>query len=160
MAYKRTTWTEKYEKETTPRFVECIGKMAGKFGEGKMLIATPKLIDELIRQIPKGRLTTINAIRNKLAQEFNVDVTCPITTGIFTWIVAHKTEEDRAKGMNRKDLSPYWRVIKEDGALNPKYPGGETQQTEYLNMEGFILIPNRTGKKLMIKDFKHYLFNY
>lgn len=158
MAYKKTTWTEKYAKEAKPRFVEAPPKMAVKFGGRRMLIATLELIDELTNKIPKGKLATINALREKLANDFHADVTCPITTGIFTWIIAHKTEEDKAKGL--KKLSPYWRVIKEDGTLNPKYPDGEMQHAEYLVQEGFKIVPNRSGKKLLVKDFEKSMYKF
>jgi len=101
-----------------------------QFGKGLMLIPTPKLVDETVRQIARGRLVTVGEIRRKLAADFAADVTCPLTTGIFIRIVAEASEEDRANG--RKRVAPYWRVIKDDGSLNPKFPGGVQLQTRYL----------------------------
>lgn len=156
MAYKKKSWKEKFDQESEPRIEEVPPRMARIFGKGKMLIATPKLVDAIIRLVPKGKVTTINEIRKKLAHDFNTDITCPITTGIFTWIAAHKAEEDRAAGIKR--ITPYWRIVKEDGALNSKYPGGEHVHAGYLQDEGFLIIPNRSGKKLIVKDFEKRMF--
>ncbi len=156
MPYRKKSWTEKYETETEPKIEPVPSRMARIFGKGTMLIATPRLVDACIRKIPKGKVTTINAIRKKLAEDFHADITCPITTGIFTWIVACKSAEDKLKGIKR--ISPYWRVIKEDGSLNPKYPGGIQGHSRCLSEEGFAIVPNRTGSKLMVKDFEKKLF--
>lgn len=120
-----------------------------------MLIPTPTLVDDLIRQIPKGRLVTVSEIRRKLAADFSADVTCPLTTGIFIRIAAEAAEEDRANG--RRRISAYWRVIKNDGSLNPKFPGGAAQQSRYLRDEGFSIM--RNGKKPpVVGEFGQYLF--
>lgn len=158
MTDKKKSWTEKYESVTEPKIEPVPPRMARIFGKGTMLIATPRLVDVCIRKIPKGKLTTINAIRKRLAEDFHTDITCPITTGIFTWIVAWKTEEDKRKGVKR--ISPYWRVIKEDGSLNPKYPGGIQGHSRYLSDEGYAIVPNRTGSKLLVKDFERKLFAF
>src|SRR6202171_4952206 len=116
-----------------PKLVQVPPKMA-RFGKGMMLIPTPKLVDKIVRQVARGRLVTVGEIRRKLAADFSADVTCPLTTGIFIRIVAEASEEDRASG--RKRVAPYWRVIKDDGSLNPKFPGGVQQQARYLRSEG------------------------
>ena len=55
-------------------------------------------------EIPRGKLVTVSALRRALAADFETDVTCPLTTGIFVRIVAEAAEEDRASG--RKQLTP------------------------------------------------------
>src|SRR5215510_2658389 len=130
----RTSWRAKLEKPQEPRLVAVPPKMS-RFGSGMMLIPTPKLVDELIRKIPKGKLATVSELRRKLAADFKADVTCPLTTGIFVRIAAEAAEEDRAQG--RKRITPYWRVVKDDGTFNPKLPGGVTQHTRTLRAEGF-----------------------
>ena len=128
----RTTWREKLEKPQEPRVVKVPPKMS-RFGQGMMLIPTPKLVDNLIRGIPKGKLVTVSELRRRLAANFAVDMTCPLTTGIFVRIAAEAAEEDRMNG--RKRITGYWRVVKEDGTLNPKFPGGVNQQSHYLRRE-------------------------
>ena len=149
----RTTSREKLEKPQKPRVVNVPPKMS-RFGKGKMLIPTPQLIDNLIRRVPKGKLVTVSELRRKLAADFAVDVTCPLTTGIFVRIAAEAAEEDRMNG--RKRISGYWRVIKADGSLNPKFPGGVAQQSRYLSHEGLAIV--RNGKRPpKVKEFERRL---
>ena len=148
----RIPWREKLEKPQQPKLVKIPPKMA-RFGSGTMLIPTPKLVEELLRRIPKGKLVTVGEIRKRLAADFAADVTCPLTTGIFVRIVAEAAEEDRANGRQR--IAPYWRVVKDDGGLNPKFPGGEQLQTRYLRREGFSVA--RKGKRTVVQDFEKRL---
>ena len=145
----KLSWREKLEKPQQPKLVKVPPKMS-RFGKGMMLIPTPMLVDELIRRIPKGRLVTVGELRRKLAADFAADVTCPLTTGIFVRIAAEAAEEDRAKG--RRRITPYWRVVKDDGSLNPKFPGGEELQTLCLRSEGFSV--GRKGKRAAVKNFE------
>lgn len=135
----RTPWTEKLEKEQEARIVEVPPKMQKAWGAGKMLIATPLLVDAEVRKIKKGKLTTVSQIMESLAKQFKTDCTCPMTTGIFLRIVAEAAEEDRANG--KKQIAPYWRVLKSDGSLNEKYPGGAASQAAKLRAEGHTIEP-------------------
>ena len=138
----RTRWREKLEKPQDPKVVQIPPKMS-RSGQGTMLIPTPMLVDELIRKVPKGKLITSSELRRKLASDFATNVTCPLTTGIFVRIAAEAAEEDRTNGKRR--LTPYWRVVKDDGGLNPKYPGGVDAQARHLRAEGFAV--TRKGQK-------------
>jgi hypothetical protein len=150
----RTSWREKLEKQQEPKVVDIPPKMS-RLGKGKMLIPTPKLVDNLIRKVPKGKLVTVGALRRRLAADFGADVTCPLTTGIFVRIAAEAAAEDRANGRQR--VTPYWRVIKDDGRLNPKFPGGVDEQIRLLGTEGFGVA--RIGKKLpTVKEFERSLY--
>ncbi|HSQ23789.1 MAG TPA: MGMT family protein [Pyrinomonadaceae bacterium] len=151
-----TSWREKLEKPQEPKVVDIPPKMA-RFGSGTMLIPTPKLVDDLIRKVPKGKLVTVGELRRKLAAEFEADVTCPLTTGIFVRIAAEAAEEDRVNGLRR--LTPYWRVVKDDGSLSPGFPGGAEQQTRHLRAEGFAFDGN--GKKPpTVKQFERNLHTF
>lgn len=146
----RTRWREKIEKPQEPKIVKVPPKMS-RFGNGMMLIPTPRLIDDLIRTVPKGKLVTVGELRRKLAKDFGTDVTCPLTTGIFVRIAAEAAEEDRANG--KKRITAYWRVVKDDGRLNPKFPGGVGQQSKCLRAEGFKVM--RDGKQApVVYDFQ------
>ena len=152
----RTRWREKLEKPQEPKVVQIPPKMS-RFGKGTMLIPTPMLVDEMIRKVPRGKLIIGSELRRKLASDFATDVTCPLTTGIFIRIAAETAEEDRANGKRR--LTPYWRVIKDDGALNPKYPGGADSQARNLRAEGFTVA--RHGKKPpTVKEFERRLYTF
>jgi len=150
----RNSWRDKLQKPQEPKIVQIPPKMS-RFGEGTMLIPTPLLVDRLVRQVPKGKLITGSELRRKLAADFATHTTCPLTTGIFLRIAAEASEEDRAGGKRR--LTPYWRVVKDDGSLNPKYPGGVESQTRYLRAEGFTLI-RRAKKPPVVKEFERRLY--
>ena len=152
----RTRWREKLEKPQEPKVVQIPPKMS-RFGKGTMLIPTPMLVDELIRKVPKGKLITGSELRRKLASDFATNVTCPLTTGIFVRIAAEAAEEDRTNGKRR--LTPYWRVVKDDGGLNPKYPGGVDAQARNLRAEGFAV--TRNGQKPpTVKEFERRLYTF
>jgi hypothetical protein len=116
------------------------------------------VVDKLIRKIPKTNLATVNILREKLADDFHADMTCPLTTGIFLNIAANTAEEDKLKGLT--GITPYWRVVKEDESLNAKFPGGIQQQSKYLKQEGFTIIHGKNKEKLFVKNFKNYLIHF
>ena len=89
-----------------------------------------------MKKVPKGKLTTINEIRRKLAKKHKTTTACPIVTGIFAWIAANAAEEDIKDG--RKRVTPYWRTIKSDGKINEKYPGGIFLQKRKLSNENLV----------------------
>ncbi|HRG89347.1 MAG TPA: MGMT family protein [Chitinophagales bacterium] len=154
---KTKTWRQKLEKETPgyPKTVEIPLRMARTLGKGNMIILTPKIVDTYIKNIPKGSLATINSIREHFAHKYHTATTCPITTGIFTWISAGAAEEDRTAG--KKNITPYWRVLKEGGKLNPRYPGGVKQQAIYLQKEGFEILIGKTENNWKVKDYENFI---
>lgn len=149
------SWREKLEKEMQPKLVDVPDNWAKRIGHGKMLVPSPLIVDAAIKKIPKGKLSTVNGLREYLAQSFKADMTCPLTTGIFLNIAANTAEEDKVKG--KLKITPYWRVLKETGSLNPKFPGGEAQQAKYLKQEGFDIIKGKNNTHLFVKDYKQKL---
>ena len=77
------SWKEKLEKDIKPKLVEVPDKWAKQIGHGKMLVPSPLLIDSTIKKIPRGKLATVNMVREYLASTYNAEITCPLTTGIF-----------------------------------------------------------------------------
>ena len=92
-----------------------------KVGEN-MLIATPKIIDDYIKQIPKGININIKTLRNDLALTYNADTTCPVTTGIFLRIVSEAAFEDFLNG--EKNITPVWRVVDHESKTATKLACG------------------------------------
>ena len=86
----------------------------------------------------------LRRMRAALARKYDADVACPLLTGIFVRIAAEAAEEEAAAGKTR--ITPYWRVLKDDGSLNPKFPGGVERQEERLRDEGHRILPAR-GKR-------------
>lgn len=116
-----------------------------------MLIAPPLAYDEIIKLIPAGKLLTIKEIRDYLAHQYQADFTCPLTAGLFINIVARASEE---RGY---DKTPYWRVLKKDGTLNEKFPGGFENQKKLLEAEGHQI--SIKGKNFFVDEFEKHLFS-
>ena len=112
-------------------------KMQKRFGKGKMLIPCPTDVDALIRKVPSGNVVTQAQLRDKLARAAGAEVACPITTGIFVRIVAEAAAEDIRAGKAR--VTPYWRVVRDDGRLLEKLPGGAAEQARHLEAEGHTI---------------------
>ena len=147
----KKTWREKLaDDKGLPQVGRVEGKMTQRWGTGTMVIPTPLEVDALMRRVPRGRLTTINELRAALARKHRVNICCPITTGIFSWIAAHAAAEDATAG--RKRITPYWRTLKAGGELNPKYPGGIAALKKLLRNEGHKVV--QRGKKFFVKDFQ------
>ncbi|HVO78768.1 MAG TPA: MGMT family protein [Candidatus Bathyarchaeia archaeon] len=142
----KTSWRAKLHKPMRPKLVPISDGMAKRLGHGIMLIPTALEVDAMIRKIPRGQLSTLAQIRKRLARWHNVDVTCPLVTGIFLRIVAEAAEEDRQAG--KSEITPYWRVVRDDGGLNPKFPGGVEAQSRRLVAEGHTV---KNGKVVMAK---------
>jgi hypothetical protein len=157
MPKTRKTWRQKLEEEHPGhgKVVDIPPKMQNKFGIGKMLIPKPLDVDALINKIPRGKLATVAQIREQLAKDAHAHCSCPMTTGIFLRIVAEAAEEDLRNG--KSEATPYWRVIKTDGSLNKKFPGGVHAQATRLKEEGHIIEPNRANKPPRVKNFEKSL---
>jgi alkylated DNA nucleotide flippase Atl1 len=155
MAKARKSWREKLaDDKGLPKIGKVTGKMTRRWGAGTMVIPAPREVDALMRQVPKGRVVTINELRAALAKKHKADFACPITTGIFSWIAAHAAAEDEAEG--KKRFTPYWRTLKTGGEVNPKYPEGVKAIARRLRAEGHKIIAK--GKRVLVVDSEKKLF--
>jgi len=157
MTYKKKSWQEKLrDSKDLPRVERLTPKMAGRWGTklgDTVVIPAPIEVDELMRKVPQGKLTTINDIRATLAKKHNATIGCPITTGLFAVIAARAAEE--IKLTQNTNTTPYWRTLKVGGVLNEKYPGGVEAQKKLLESEGHKVI--QKGKKFIVVDFEKNL---
>lgn len=123
-----------------------------KYGGDRMYFAPPIDYDKVMRLVPPGKLLTIGVIREYFAGKSGADFTEPITAGIFVSIAAW------ASYQRENDKTPYWRTLKANGELNPKYPGGVTEQKKILEEEGHVVISKgRTNIKYYVKDYEQKL---
>ena len=157
MARARKSWHEKLEKPVAglPKVVDVPDKWVKTMGGRRVLVPTPMIVDELVRTVPKRKLITVGQIRQQLAQPFQADSTCPLTIGIFLRIVSEAAEEDRQAG--KKQITPYWRTIKDDGSLNPKFPGGAEGHAQKLREEGHEIVSGKGKKPPRVADFENSL---
>ena len=117
---------------------------------GSMVIPTASEIDALVARVPKGKLATVNTLRDALANTHGTDIACPVTTGILFSIVAKASAEMEEMGAKR--VTPWWRVLKSDGHLNDKMPGGLAGHRKRLEAEGIAVAPK--GKSFVVEDFE------
>ncbi len=145
----RKSWREKMDRPA--KVVDIPPRMQKRMGCGKMLIPSPLDIDALIRTVRRGRLVTQSQIRENLARAYKADKACPIATGIFVRIAAEAAEEDLRLG--KKRVTPYWRVIRDDGSLNEKLK----RQAARLREEGFVIQPGPRKNTFRVRDFKSHV---
>ena len=147
----KRTWAQKLaDDKGFPKVAAIEGRMSKRWGEGTFVIPAPREVDALMRTVRKGKLTTIDQIRGKLARTHRVTMACPITTGIFAWIAAHAANESEQQGSKR--VTPYWRTLKTGGELNPKYPGGIPNLRRRLQAEGHRIV--QKGKQHFVADYE------
>ena len=137
----RKSWREKMDNPNLPKVVEIPPRMQKRFGVGSMVIPHPREVEALIREVPKGKITTVSRLRELLAAQHSCDVACPLTTGIFVRIASEAAEEDASNG--KKRITPYWRVVADNGKLNPKFPGGIDRQAKRLRAEGHNVVAGK-----------------
>src|SRR6185436_6600525 len=142
MSYKKKSWQEKLaDSKGHPTVFKITSKLSKRWGTGTCVIPAPMEVNDLMRRVPKGKLTTIDELRKTLARRHRATIACPITTGIFSWIAAHAAAEAEAEG--KKRTTSYWRTLKAGGEINPKYPGGVLNLKRKLAAEGHKIVQKR-----------------
>jgi len=125
-----------------------------KYGGSRMFFAPPIDYDNVMKRIPQGKLITVGEIREHFAETNNADFTDPMTAGIFVSIVAWASEQ------RNENETPYWRTLKANGELNPKYPGGIEAQKEKLESEGHTIVrKGRTNFRYYVQDYQSSLYS-
>jgi hypothetical protein len=72
VAKLRKSWREKLlDSKDFPKVVEVTPEMSQRWGTGTVVIPAPLEVDGIMKQIPEGKLITINRIREMLAKKHN-----------------------------------------------------------------------------------------
>ena len=152
----RRTFNEKlHDPKDMPKIVTVEDeKSVKRYGGSQMLIAPPLEYNGLMSQIPEGKLITIKEIREFLAKKHGAEFTCPLTAGIFISLAA------RASCERETDRIPFWRTLKKEGELNPKYPGGIEYQKKKLEEEGFTFsTKGRKNIRYFVDNYDNFLYD-
>lgn len=129
-------------------------KTIAQYGGNRMYFAPPVDYDLVMKRIPYGKVITLKEIREYFASSNGADFTEPITAGIFVSIAAWASHQ------RSEDKTPYWRTLKANGELNPKYPNGLEAQKAQLEAEGHtILQKGRKTIRYYVKDYENALFD-
>lgn len=132
----------KIQRVTDPAVIQ-------KYGGEQMYFAPPEYYDRVMKRIPWGKVTTVGAIRGYFAKKAGADFTEPITAGVFVSIAAWASHQRDV------DITPYWRTLKADGELNPKYPGGVEAQKAALEAEGHrVIVRGRTRLRYYVEGYQ------
>jgi alkylated DNA nucleotide flippase Atl1 len=141
---KRKSALDHLNSGREPHIVHMIPPGAPGFREaegGAMVVSSPAEVDALVRRLAAGEVATLDVVRAALARR--VAVACPLSTAIFLNMAARAAEERRIMGVPEEELTPWWRVLKKGGFLNPKFPGGTETQQALLEAEGVRVSPLR-----------------
>jgi hypothetical protein len=75
MAKLKKSWQEKLaDSKGLPKVVEITGKMSTRWGTGTVCIPAPIEVDEIMRMVPRGKLITINQIRQVVAKRHGATI--------------------------------------------------------------------------------------
>jgi hypothetical protein len=143
---KKKSAIDHLESGRQPHIVHIVPPGAPGFREangGEMVVSSPAEVDGFVRQLGPGEVATLDELRAAIAARHGVAVACPVSTAIFLNMCARAAEERRAMGVPASELTPWWRVLKKGGFLNPKFPGGTDSQAALLAAEGVRVSPLR-----------------
>lgn len=142
---KRKTALDHLNSGREPHIVHMIPPGAPGYREadgGAMVVSSPAEVNALVRTLAAGEIVTLDDLRAALARRHKVAIACPVSTAIFLNMAARAAEEQRAF-LPEEELTPWWRVLKKGGFLNPKYPGGTEAQQALLEADGVRVSPLR-----------------
>lgn len=145
-----------HDSKDMPKFQTITDeKSIERYGGSRMYFAPPIDYDAVMKRVPFGKVITVGKIRDHFAKRSGADFTEPITAGIFVSIAAWASYQ-----RNGKEETPYWRTLKADGELNPKYPGGAEAQKAKLEAEGHVIVQRgRKNIRYYVKDYEKSLFD-
>lgn len=125
----KKTAVQKRDGAEAPRVEVLTEPKGANYPPGRMLISSPREIAAVVAGIAPGQVLRLGALRQQLALAHDADYTCPLTTGIFLRVAAEAAAEEGS-------VLPSWRVVKDDGKLLDKLPGGPAAQAQHLRAEG------------------------
>jgi hypothetical protein len=71
----KISWQKKLaDSKDFPKVIKIEGKMSTRWGMGTVCIPAPMEVDEIMRQVPKGKLITINQIREVVAKRHGATI--------------------------------------------------------------------------------------
>lgn len=75
MAKLRKSWQEKLAYDGgLPKVVEITPDMSQRWGTGTVCIPAPREVDAIMKQVPRGKLITINQIRERVAKRHGATI--------------------------------------------------------------------------------------
>ncbi len=125
-------------------------KMQKFYGIGTMLHPDIEMVESVIKEIPVGKVATIDSVCKRLARDHDTDVTCPMRTTNFVKTITeiHSAQDEPI---------PFWRVVRKNHMLiNSNFT---ILCAENLGKEGFKLLKNRKGE-FQVQNLEDRLFTF
>lgn len=116
------TATERLNRTKSSKRVVLKTDFAGLIAGSSMFVATPKIVDDYVNQLPVGQFISMPELRADLAIEHDCDATCPLTTAIFLRLVAEAALEQLNAGAEIEDITPFWRVVAPGDQVSSRLP--------------------------------------
>ena len=118
------TWKQKLDGGK-PAHVEILERpFGGAMPGAKMAVATPRLVDRYMQDLPAGETRTVAQMRADLAKAHGAEIACPLSTSIFARIAAEAALEDLSAGTAIGEITPFWRVIDGNSPIAKKLSCG------------------------------------
>lgn len=132
----KKTWKQKLHVDKKPELEVLDKPYAGADVGDKLLIPTPIMVDQYVRNIPNGVHTSMQQMRADLAAEYGAAITCPLCSGIFLRIVAEAAYDELQEGKSIDDIAPFWRMIDNKAPILKKLSFGTDFVIEQRKKEG------------------------
>ena len=116
------TATERLNRTKSSKRVVLKTDFAGLTAGSSMFVATPKIVDDYVNQLPVGQFISMPELRADLAIEHDCDATCPLTTAIFLRLVAEAALEQLESGSEIENVTPFWRVVAPGDQVSSRLP--------------------------------------
>ena len=116
------TATERLNRAKSSKRVVLKTDFAGLNAGSSMFVATPKIVDDYVNQLPVGQFISLPELRADLAIEHDCDATCPLTTAIFLRLVAEAALEQLESGSEIENVTPFWRVVAPGDQVSSRLP--------------------------------------
>lgn len=106
-----TTWAERLAASDGVDIRPVPEGRRGMIPGKAMLYPSARMINDAIHELPDGTTITPKELRAKLAERYDVEYTCPVTTTIALRIIAEAANEARHGGVAISEITPVWRVL-------------------------------------------------
>ena len=125
-------------------------KMQKFYGIGTMLHPGKEMVEAMIKEIPVGKVATIDSLCHRLALDHDTNVTCPMRTSHLVKAIMETSAGSSAS-------IPCWRVIRKNHLLinSPFTP----LCAENLEKEGFQVSQNSKGE-FKVQNIEDRLFTF
>jgi alkylated DNA nucleotide flippase Atl1 len=114
---------------------------------GRMLLPCPATVAALVKDVPRGKVATLDLLRSELARRSGVEAVCPFQTKQALRAIA-----------SQPGAVPFWRLVRKNGEMLKYLPGGAANQAALLGKEKVATEKTASGQK--VKNLKEYLVRF